>query len=97
MGCNREEAKNEALAREWRKSRPAEEKESDRQLEAMERASGSAPSGTKAMWACGREGDVYELFFKVTASERLFLIRVIRRRLTAGSGKILEEARKMAV
>jgi hypothetical protein len=38
-----------------------------------------------------------ELFFKAVASGRLFLIRVIQNRLTAGSGKILDEIRKTAV
>jgi hypothetical protein len=89
MGYNREEPGNESLTQEQQKNRPVEEeeKEGNRWLETMERVSESIPSGTKVIHICDREGDVYELFIKAVANGRLFLIRVIQNRLTAGAGK----------
>jgi hypothetical protein len=104
MGYNREEPENESLTREQQKNRPVEEeeKESSRWLETMERVNESIPSGTKVIHICDREGGhgglkSDELFFKAVANGRLFLIRVIQNRLTAGNGKILDEIRKTAV
>jgi hypothetical protein len=96
-GYNREEPGNEALTREQQKNRPIEEKESNRRLETMERASESIPSETKVIHVCDREGDMYEVFIKAIMNGWFFLIRVIQNRLTVESGKILDNIRKTAV
>jgi hypothetical protein len=96
-GYNRPEPRNETQTREEQKNRPIEEKESNRWLQTMDKASRDIPEGTKVIHVCDREGDMYELFFKAIVNGWLFLIRVIQNRLRVGNGKILDKIRKTAV
>jgi hypothetical protein len=88
---NREQAKDESLSHGGKQSRAIEEKESFRWIQSLKTSAESLPEGAKVITVCDREGDMYELIDAAESEGQLFLVRVIRNRLTVDNGKIMEE------
>ncbi|MDR1317043.1 MAG: hypothetical protein LBK13_09245 [Spirochaetales bacterium] len=87
-GYNRPEPGDEPASHDSKKARPAEEKESFRWLETLERSTADIPEGVKVISVCDREGDMYELFAKAGELGEAFLIRIVQNRMTAGNRRV---------
>lgn len=77
--------------RHTRQTRPIEEKESYKWLEAMERSNKGIPSDIRVINICDREADLFEFFYKAISEEKLFLVRAMHNRKSTDELKIFDQ------
>jgi len=85
--------KKSSLSESEKKSRPIEEKESFRWLDAMQKSLKYVPSGVEAITVCDREGDIFELYEQANELGTYFVIRVSYNRKTETSDKLFARIR----
>jgi len=78
---------------EEKRSRPIEEKESNRWLETLRTATENAPKQAKLVHIADREGDIYELYALAEEIGEDFIIRAVHDRLDVNKTHVLHELR----
>jgi hypothetical protein len=85
---------DEVLSEHQLKTRPIEEKESYRWIDAFRKSMLMMPDDIDVTVISDREGDIYEYMATVVASKRHFLMRIAQNRLTTENEKVLDSIRK---
>jgi len=89
--------KKSTMSESQKKSRPIEEKESNRWLETLQESIKHMPSGVEAITVCDREGDIFELYEQANELDTGFVIRSSYDRKTETSEKLFARIRKAPV
>lgn len=89
----RTEEKTKGLTHKEKRSRPIEEKESNRWLETMRTAKQNAPKQATLVHVADREGDIYELYALAESIGEKFVIRAIHDRLDMEKTHVLQSLR----
>ena len=92
----REESNSRDKTREEKRTRPIEEKESNRWLETMRMAAENAPEQATVIHITDREGDIYELYALAEQIQEKFIIRAIHDRKDIENEYIMQRIRKLA-
>lgn len=89
----RETRKDDSGTKEQKRSKPIEEKESFRWLNAMNETRQRVPEGIPTLTVCDREGDFYEFFSEAADLGADFLVRIVQNRMVDDGKKIFNELR----
>lgn len=89
----RETQKDDSGTKEQKRSKPIEEKESFRWLNAMRETQKRTPEGLPVLTVCDREGDFYEFFSEAADLGEDFLVRIVQDRMVDDGKRIFNELR----